>query len=267
VSPACPTCGEQFDTRRGLGVHHSRVHGDRLPNRECDHCGDQFYADYAKKYCSGDCLRESGAYAGENNPNYRGGKATADCERCGTAFEYYPSEKEGLYCRECVRDGGWRVVPELSGDENPRWNGGKAELECAVCGDSFERYRSNVTSEIQLCGEDCRADWLSESFAGEGHPNWAGGDVGPYGEGWSAVRRAALERDGYECVVCGTGRDELGRNPDVHHLVPVRRFVDSPDHEAADAHRLTNVVSLCVTCHRKADVGTLSRTTLCRARR
>jgi ribosomal protein S27AE len=46
----CPTCGRTFSSRRGLGVHHSTVHDERLPNRECAQCGDAFYSEHEKKY-------------------------------------------------------------------------------------------------------------------------------------------------------------------------------------------------------------------------
>lgn len=261
----CPSCPRTFDSRRGLGVHHSRVHGDRLPNRTCDYCGNCFYSEYEKRYCSDACLDASDSYAGENNPNYRGGKESTGCELCGTEFDYYPSEKDGLFCSECVRTEAWRRTPDVDRERNPQWNGGQVERECHVCGTPVERYPSELECEGTVCSDDCRAEWLSETFTGEGHPNWEGGDVGPYGPGWNAVRREALERDDYACVVCGTGREELDRNPDVHHLVPVRAYVEAPDREVRDAHRIDNVVSLCVDCHRKADVGSLSRETLERA--
>jgi len=253
--PDCPTCGRTFDSRRGLGVHHSRTHNERLPNRTCDYCGERFYSEYQKRYCSDACLDASGSYAGPNNPNYSGGKERTSCVSCGDSFEYYPSEKPGKYCPDCVETVEWRSTPDVDAEANPRWKGGKVELECDECGEEVRRFPADLTGEHAFCSPDCQADWLSEAFTGEGHPNWKGGDVGPYGPGWNRVRREALKRDGYACVVCGADRIEIGRNPDVHHLIPVRSFAASDDHDVSDAHYLDNVVSLCVDCHRKADAG------------
>ncbi|WP_435365095.1 HNH endonuclease [Haloarchaeobius sp. DYHT-AS-18] len=111
---------------------------------------------------------------------------------------------------------------------------------------------------MTLCGEECRSEWLSNRNSGSGHPNWKGGDIGPYGNGWARVRKQALERDDYCCVICGTTNEKLGRNPDIHHLVPVRMFAESVGFDVEDAHELTNVVSLCPGCHRKADSGKIT---------
>ncbi|MFH5800332.1 HNH endonuclease [Haladaptatus sp. CMAA 1911] len=54
-------------------------------------------------------------------------------------------------------------------------------------------------------------------------------------------------------------REELGRNPDVHHIVPVRWFIDSGFHTIEDAHFLDNVASLCSSCHRKAEYGKIAQ--------
>ncbi|SEH52621.1 hypothetical protein SAMN05192561_104161 [Halopenitus malekzadehii] len=250
----CPQCDEYFESRRGLGVHHSQIHGEKLPNRTCDHCGERFHSPYARRYCSEECLDRSGAYAGENNPNYRGGTTTTSCDRCGSEFEYYPSEKPGKYCRSCVESGDWQDPPTVSGTDHPNWKGGTERCECSVCGTSVERRPfERDRYDVVLCSRSCHAKWLSESFAGEGHPNWTGGSDRNYGPGWAAVRRRALERDEYACVNCGTTRSELGRNPDVHHLLPVRLFAESDRHTIADAHYLGNVVTLCPGCHRRAE--------------
>lgn len=220
----CPTCGREFDARRGLGVHQVSV-----------------------------------SFSGDDDPNYSGEKQTTICELCETEFEYCPSEKEGVYCPNCVESEGWRDLPVNEGDDHPRWSGGTVELEFVVCSDAIERYPSNATGDVAVCSEACRRTWLSESFSGSGHPNWKGGSDLNYGEGWSRIRRQALERAGYECVVCSKPKAEIGRNPDVHHVVPVRQFVESDHLERTDAHRLENVVSLCSSCHRRAEAGEISR--------
>lgn len=113
----CPTCGRQFDTRRGLGVHHVLAHNERLPNRTCAHCDGAFYSDYEKKYCSLGCRESAVSFEGERNPNYRGAKRAANCRICGSEFEYYPSDKEGLFCAECVDKNEWQNPPGSSGPD------------------------------------------------------------------------------------------------------------------------------------------------------
>jgi len=254
----CPECGRSFATKRGMRVHHTSVHGEPLPNRECAACGEEFYREHEQKYCSDACREDSVSFAGAANPNYSGAKEETDCEQCGTVFEYYPSEKPGRYCGECVELGGWRHRVRLSGEDSPHFEGGKTEITCDNCGDPFERYPNKINDGVNLCSEACHAAWLSETFVGDGHPNYEGGSVGSYGPGWRRAKRRVLERDDHACVLCGTDSDELGRNPDVHHLVPVREFVESPVMMAIDAHTLDNLVTLCPGCHRRADYGRVS---------
>lgn len=257
--PDCPTCGDSFDTERGLGVHHSAAHGERLPNRECARCGAAFHCEYEKKYCSNECLEASVSFAGENNPNYRGGKESTTCEICDSQFDYYPSEKPGRYCKTCVENEEWREVPVVRGQHHPRWAGGSKELECDVCGRIVFRRPSFPDDKHVFCSDECQYKWLSDAFAGDGHPNWKGGGDANYGQGWRRIRRLALERDDYRCRICGTTAADLGRNPDVHHIVPVREFVEEPALTERDAHHLENVISLCIGCHRRAEFGHISR--------
>nr|WP_243700473.1 HNH endonuclease [Halorussus pelagicus] len=245
-----------------MKVHHSRTHGNTLPNRTCSNCEIDFYCEYENKYCSENCRQQSQSFEGKSNPNYRGKKQSTDCLLCGESFQYYESAKEGLYCSDCVENESWRDVPELRGEQNPRWKCGKRQLNCEVCDSSLARYPSEISGNVVLCSEECRTDWLSEQFTQSGHPNWKGGGNGSYGSGWNATRRQALERDGYECARCSKPKDEIGRNPDVHHIIPVRLFAESDNHKKEDAHFLDNVVSLCISCHRKADFGKIQKTKL-----
>ncbi|WP_458207539.1 HNH endonuclease [Haladaptatus sp. NG-SE-30] len=254
----CPTCDRVFDSQRGRRIHHHRAHDGRFPNRTCAACGSKFYCEYEKKYCSSTCREQGSSNWGSNNPNYKGGKTVGTCDLCDATFEYYPSEKEGRYCSECVQTEDWQTPPTAVGEDNPRWNGGKRQVDCVICDTTVERYPSNI-GEVVVCSEACRRDWLSKRFSGSKHPNWNGGGNPEYGTGWNEVRRNALERDGHRCLVCGSTREELGRNPDVHHIVPVRWFIESDDHTLTDAHFLDNVASLCSSCHRKAEYETISR--------
>ncbi|WP_435063719.1 HNH endonuclease [Halobaculum sp. EA56] len=120
------------------------------------------------------------------------------------------------------------------------------------------RYPSE-TSDNVLCSDSCRAEWLSKTYSGDGHPNWKGGPIGCYGRGWRSVRRAALDRDNHTYQVCGKRADEIGRNPDVHHIVPVRVYKNAERYELSDAHHLENVICLCAGCHRAADSGAINR--------
>ncbi|WP_424001579.1 HNH endonuclease [Haloarcula salina] len=184
------------------------------------------------------------------------------CDICQAPFDYYPSNKSGRYCSECVEHRSWRDPPQQTGASHPAWKGGKLSFSCDNCDSHVERYPSQIQSEIVLCSRDCHAEWLSEAFTGDGHPNWRGGGVGDYGPGWKAVRERALERDGHACVLCGTDADDLGRNPDVHHILPVRLFAAVPALTVRDAHTMDNVVSLCPGCHRRAEFGHVSRAAL-----
>lgn len=256
-TPDCPDCEASFDSFAKLRYHFSNTHGGSLPNRECGNCGVWFYSEDVQTYCSVDCYRDDVSYEGKDNPAYTGSLEKTKCKLCGATFEYYPSEKRGLYCSDCVENKDWRDVPEPpTGEDNHFWTGGKRTVECDSCGAELERW-PNTISEHNFCNRDCQYTWLSEAFTGEGHPNWADGGNRNYGPGWRRTKLETLERDGYRCVLCGTSRDDLGRNPDVHHIIPVRLFDESPDHDLVDAHFPENLIALCVTCHRRADHGRL----------
>jgi hypothetical protein len=62
--------------------------------------------------------------------------------------------------------------------------------------------------------------------------------------GWSAIRKAALERDGHTCVICGFN----GGRMNVHHVEPFGLVLK---------HELNNLVTLCTSCHHQVHRGTL----------
>jgi hypothetical protein len=152
---ACPSCERNFDSQRGLRVHHTRTHDERLPRWVCARCTERFSAEHERKYCSVSCRNA----VQESRSNET---ATAECRFCSETFTYYPSEKEGLYCPSCVRNRSWRDPPTLTGVANPRWDGGKRTVQCGVCETEIERYPNQLEdSNTALCSESCRRQWLS----------------------------------------------------------------------------------------------------------
>lgn len=74
-----------------------------------------------------------------------------------------------------------------------------------------------------------------------------------YGPGWERIRKLVLGRDQYQCKSCGLSESQAGPLH-VHHIRPFRLFA-SP----LEANRLENLVSLCPTCHRRAETSVLVR--------
>jgi hypothetical protein len=138
----CPECDRQFDTERGMRIHYGHKHDDPA-HSECPECGETFRS-RERKYCSEECRSSAVSYEGENNPHYQGGKDRTECDICGAEFEYYPSEKPGLYCSECVEHENWRHEPDNTGENSHLWSGGKQEFNCDHCEDTVERYPGRV---------------------------------------------------------------------------------------------------------------------------
>ncbi|MEE6208682.1 HNH endonuclease signature motif containing protein [Salarchaeum sp. III] len=235
----CPACGKQLPTEQGVRQHHTKVHGDPLPNRTCADCNRDFYDPKSRRTYCDDCYSE----AGEKNGNYQNAKETAACERCGDTFDYYPSEKKGVYCSDCVENADG-LLPENPAERE------RVVTECPACGSGNTVVPSRAAnSRGVFCDSSCYGAWLSEHVVGETHHQWAGGPI-QYGRTWWRVRRRALRRDQYRCQRCLRSEGQLPRRPDVHHIRPVREF-ENP----SDAHRLDNVVALCRPCHRRVEEG------------
>lgn len=71
-------------------------------------------------------------------------------------------------------------------------------------------------------------------------------DPNNYGPGWSQIRDRVRARDKYTCQVCGAV--ETNRQHDVHHKIPFRAFPSF-----VEANRLENLITLCPSCHHKAE--------------
>lgn len=73
-----------------------------------------------------------------------------------------------------------------------------------------------------------------------------------YGAGWTDARETALDNQSC-CQHCAHDGSEY--DLDVHHLIPIRQFINHDELEAKDAHFQANLVVLCRPCHVKAEHG------------
>lgn len=81
------------------------------------------------------------------------------------------------------------------------------------------------------------------------------GDRNNYGPNWLSIRSLVLKRDHFACQVCGMS--EAGKPLHVHHKVPLRSFTS-----LEQANQLENLITLCPTCHRRAEISVLIRSGL-----
>ena len=222
----CAKCGADV---RGMTLS-KRRNGETCDKAFCSrNCYDQFRADKAKErtrqcdHCHADYIPSGGA----------NGKRFC-CESCRVA---------GLKAkpRNCVCCGAWMTPIKYMPSRN--------------------EYISNTKGKV--CSKECMIQWIktnperkrkiSEAFTGDKHPNWIGGrrvldGSGGRGPGWPAISRAIRERDGYKCQHCGITQEQHGRALEVHHLIPFHDFLvwEAANHPS-------NLITLCKSCHTKAD--------------
>ncbi|WP_430506203.1 homing endonuclease associated repeat-containing protein [Haloparvum sp. PAK95] len=79
----------------------------------------------------------------------------------------------------------------------------------------------------------------------------------PFGSNWPQIREEIITRDNESCLRCGMGREahreRFGRDLPVHHRIPRRRFYNDPDQSVDDADMPSNLLTLCIPCHRRLE--------------
>jgi len=191
--------------------------------------------------------------SGENHPDWKGGDLELECDYCSEPFtrprSHYNESGNNFCSRVCMNN--WKSE-NLTGENAPGWEGGKIELECEHCGDTFETWP--FKSDRRFCSQSCTREWQSEEWVGENNPFYKGSHGDYCGPDWPEQREERLEIDGWECAICGKSNEEhkqeYGNGLHVHHIHPRRSFRDedgSIDWDEANAPE--NLISLCVSCH------------------
>ncbi len=150
---------------------------------------------------------------------------------------------------------------ERRGNEN--WEAGLGRLEVATRATGYRQVR-RYTHEVLGWGEIDLPEqrmatvgtWLdlSEGLVGRMEEEGVLRPRIDYGPNWPTQREAARARDGYQCRHCGAPERE-GHHHDVHHIVPFHTFGYIPG--TNDLYRLANsldnLITLCPSCHRRAE--------------
>lgn len=293
-STECPTCGRTFETRQGLGQHHSRTHGETLAEYkrrqnggvDCPTCGETYKNEHGMRIHHAKAHGKSVAPPATDGDvvcpwegcdrrfkNRRGvsihhkrahGESIAgvkvECSWCGeSAGRREPGHVEShehFYCSHRCQSmfvSAGKSHDKLSEEEVPQ-----TKAECAVCGDEVNRIPAHFARvERTFCSAECRSQWRSEYYSGDGHPRWKGGMASYYGWNWSRQRKRALKRDSHECAVCGMSHDdhvdEYDNGLHVHHKTPLQSFRDGETFDYETANALDNLVTLCQKHHAVAD--------------
>lgn len=137
-------------------------------------------------------------------------------------------------------------------------HGGVVTVNCAICAKPVTRDRNYIakikqaaTCSFTCCYEARRIGLIRSmkpSPRGPDNPLWEGVKHRWYGINWREQRDAARLRDGYSCQHCGILESSNKRKLEVHHITRLLDF-ETPE----EANVLTNLVTLCTSCHRKAD--------------
>jgi DEAD/DEAH box helicase domain-containing protein len=83
-----------------------------------------------------------------------------------------------------------------------------------------------------------------------------------YGPNWPQQRQLALERDNHRCRTCGARAEEFLLH--VHHVRPFREYgyVPGVNENYRQANQIDNLMTLCPSCHRRAEAGQQTRSAL-----
>ena len=204
-----------------------------MPDKICYHCKNVFYVkpsqEKRRRFCSKSCQSE---HRKITNRELR------CCKNCGV--EYFVAKSRSTHNRGsvCSKKCQYELARKTA-EKNA------THKKCLNCGVEFKT--TNSSKDQRYCGSSCRY----EHMVGENNPLFLhGGNSEKRGPYWQKIKRAIRKRDSYTCQHCGIHESNLTSDLflHVHHIVPYRKF---ESHE--EANKETNLITLCPSCHRKAD--------------
>lgn len=224
----CKGCQKPFKIRPSQAsvIHFcSKICRTNFRVRICQNCGREFIPSHPnreQKTCSIKCR---GEYKTKLHV-----KVEYICSWCGKSYFRFPSQRTrpNNFCSVTCKNHWHR------GENHVNFN--SIKCVCEMCGTEFLRTKYKVD---KYGGRYCSRECSSKSQEIPGTDSYRGPN-------WKQQRRKARHRDKYICQRCGITEEQYGKALDVHHLVPFKEF-GAIMYE--DANRLSNLISLCKSCH------------------
>ena len=220
----------------------------------CYYCSKIFYMkSYLVKiptkhgrFCSATCRSKFAAQIANKD---RIKKVIKNCAFCGKEIHLQPYRIINVENNFCSKSCGMKYGLKI------KWKDGKktVNVHCAYCGEiktisEWDKQQKEKRGQEQFfCDRVCFGKWKSANWNGENNPSWKGGWT-PHGTGWGIIRDVVRKEQDYKCKDCKITEDKLGKQLDIHHIIPARLFK-----RKADASFRTNLVGLCHKCHMKRE--------------
>lgn len=197
--------------------------------RICEVCGDPYIVDSQfatqSRHCSQECRTAALNYV------LRANGENKTCKVCGTRF-YVPRYRvqTAKFCsKECANHGQYE----------------QKEYVCKYCGRTYKKSKSRWKRSSSFCSKRCYNAWLGEKRFSEKEKRQRANFSKMLNRNSNTItrtRQLLKEFFDFECQICGF--NEVDYCIDLHHL-----------DENPNNNSVSNLIMLCVICHRKLHQG------------
>ena len=170
------------------------------------------------------------------------------CDDCGELREIYRFSYHSL-CKKCVQKGEKSFWFGKTGENTPRWKGGKIKRICKQCGTKFPVKPSHAKKgEGLFCSTECSGEWMTKHRRGKDNANWQGGtSFEPYCQKFNnEFKEYIRDKFGRICFLCPKTEEENGQRLSVHH-------VNYNKNCGCDGDETCQFVPLCRSCNSKVN--------------
>lgn len=191
-----------------------------------------------------------------------------NCIECGKEFKTSPgyvAKGWGKLCSPKCK-GKWASKYRV-GEMAPKWEGGRINKICEICGKSFSVKKSgHLIGYGRFCTRKCKGEWMTKTKRGINSPSYKTG----YKIFNTYIRQLKLyfkwrqnvfKRDNFTCAKCG----QKGGYLHAHHIISFKHLVNEFKKTSTNIYDdalnympfwdINNGVTMCRKCHRLHHFG------------